>query len=132
LFNVTPDEVRVRTAITATHVWPNKEHHDGTVNIKPFPATRPVSFRWPKEVPPPARTGFDTLPLGPYLSINGRGFGIQRYLRALLGKPSRVRRQCAGLSSHVTSTPPGGPQLKAQRDKDSTVRMREMPAKPNS
>jgi uncharacterized protein (TIGR02594 family) len=33
------------------------------VSIKPFPAKRPVSFRWPKEVPPPARTGFDTLPL---------------------------------------------------------------------
>jgi uncharacterized protein (TIGR02594 family) len=33
------------------------------VNIKPFPAARPLSFRWPKEVPPPPRTGFDTLPL---------------------------------------------------------------------
>jgi uncharacterized protein (TIGR02594 family) len=33
------------------------------VNIKPFPADRPVSFRWPKEVPPPARTGLATLPL---------------------------------------------------------------------
>jgi uncharacterized protein (TIGR02594 family) len=39
------------------------------VNIKPFPAKRPVSFRWPKEVPPPARTGFDTLPM---VSSNGR------------------------------------------------------------
>jgi len=28
-----------------------------------------VSFRWPKEVPPPARTGFDTLPL---VSSDGR------------------------------------------------------------
>ena len=27
------------------------------VNIKPFRAKRPVSFRWPKEVPPPARPG---------------------------------------------------------------------------
>ena len=40
-----------------------------SVNIKPFPATRPVSFRWPKEVPPPARTGFGTLPL---VSSDGR------------------------------------------------------------
>jgi uncharacterized protein (TIGR02594 family) len=39
------------------------------VNIKPFPATRPLSFRWPKEVAPPARTGFDTLPL---VSSDGR------------------------------------------------------------
>jgi hypothetical protein len=39
------------------------------VNIKPFPATRPVSFRWPKEAPPPARTGFGTLPL---VSSDGR------------------------------------------------------------
>ena len=33
------------------------------VNIKPFPADRPLSFRWPKEAPPPARTGFATLPV---------------------------------------------------------------------
>jgi hypothetical protein len=39
------------------------------VNIKPFPADRPVSFRWPKEVPPPARTGLETLPL---VSSDGR------------------------------------------------------------
>ena len=26
-------------------------------------AKRPVSFRWPKEVPPPVRVGFETLPL---------------------------------------------------------------------
>jgi uncharacterized protein (TIGR02594 family) len=39
------------------------------VNIKPFPPTRPVSFRWPKEAPPPARTGFGTLPL---VSSDGR------------------------------------------------------------
>jgi uncharacterized protein (TIGR02594 family) len=39
------------------------------VNIKPFDATRPLSFRWPKEAPPPARTGFGTLPL---VSSDGR------------------------------------------------------------
>ena len=33
------------------------------MNIRPFPAERPLSFRWPKEVPPPARTGFERLPL---------------------------------------------------------------------
>ena len=27
VFNVTPDDVRVRLAVTATHVWPNKERH---------------------------------------------------------------------------------------------------------
>jgi hypothetical protein len=31
-----------------------------------------------------------------------RGFGIQWYLRALLGQPSRFWRRCAGLSGHVT------------------------------
>jgi uncharacterized protein (TIGR02594 family) len=39
------------------------------VNIKPFPAQRPVSFRWPKETPPPARVGFDTLP---FVASDGR------------------------------------------------------------
>ncbi len=33
------------------------------VNIRPFPAGRPLSFRWPKESPPPARIGFERLPL---------------------------------------------------------------------
>ena len=33
------------------------------VNIRPFPAERPLSFRWPKEAPPPARIGFERLPL---------------------------------------------------------------------
>jgi ribonuclease Z len=28
VFNVTPDEVIIRMAVTADHVWPNKEHHD--------------------------------------------------------------------------------------------------------
>jgi ribonuclease Z len=29
VFNVTPGDVRVRLAVTATHVWPNTERHDG-------------------------------------------------------------------------------------------------------
>jgi uncharacterized protein (TIGR02594 family) len=33
------------------------------VNIRPFPVERPLSFRWPKEAPPPARIGFERLPL---------------------------------------------------------------------
>jgi uncharacterized protein (TIGR02594 family) len=33
------------------------------VNIKPFPAERPLSFRWPHQVPPPRLVGLDALPL---------------------------------------------------------------------
>jgi uncharacterized protein (TIGR02594 family) len=33
------------------------------VNIRPFPAERPLSFRWPEEVSPPPRIGFERLPL---------------------------------------------------------------------
>ncbi len=33
------------------------------VNIRPFPAERPLGFRWPKEAPPPGRIGFERLPL---------------------------------------------------------------------
>ena len=44
VFNVTPDQVVVRLAITPTHVWPNKERHDG------FRAAsrkqRPTMSRW--------------------------------------------------------------------------------------
>ncbi len=40
-------------------------NQDDAVNIKPFPANRPLSFRWPKEAPAPVRTGFKTLPLVP-------------------------------------------------------------------
>jgi ribonuclease Z len=28
VFNVTPEDIVVRMAVTADHVWPNKEHHD--------------------------------------------------------------------------------------------------------
>ena len=38
-------------------------NQDDAVNIAPYPATRPLSFRWPKEVPAPVRTGFKSLPL---------------------------------------------------------------------
>jgi uncharacterized protein (TIGR02594 family) len=38
-------------------------NQDDAVNIKPLPADRPLSFRWPEGVPPPPNTGIDTLPL---------------------------------------------------------------------
>jgi ribonuclease Z len=40
VFNVTPDDIGVRLAVTATHVWPNKERHDGfraAPRVKPGP-----------------------------------------------------------------------------------------------
>jgi ribonuclease Z len=45
VFNVTPGDVRVRLAVTATHVWPNKEHHDG---FRAAPRTKkgPTMSRW--------------------------------------------------------------------------------------
>jgi uncharacterized protein (TIGR02594 family) len=38
-------------------------NQEDAVNIKPFPADRPLSFRWPDGVPPPAKCGLETLPL---------------------------------------------------------------------
>jgi len=35
VFNVTPANVHVRMAITATHVWPNKERHDEGFRVAP-------------------------------------------------------------------------------------------------
>jgi ribonuclease Z len=35
VFNVTPDDVRVRLAVTAAHVWPNKERHEGGFRAAP-------------------------------------------------------------------------------------------------
>jgi len=32
VFNVTPDDITVRMAVTSNDVWPNKEHHDGMKN----------------------------------------------------------------------------------------------------
>jgi uncharacterized protein (TIGR02594 family) len=40
-----------------------------TVSIIPFPATRPVAFRWPKDVPLPSKTGMASLPV---ISSNGK------------------------------------------------------------
>ena len=35
VFNVTSDDVRVRLAVTAAHVWPNKERHEGGFRAAP-------------------------------------------------------------------------------------------------
>ena len=35
VFNVTPDDVRVRLAVTAAHVWPNKERHEDGFRAAP-------------------------------------------------------------------------------------------------
>jgi ribonuclease Z len=45
VFNVTPDDVRVRLAVTATHVWPNKERHDG-FRTAPRTKTGATMSRW--------------------------------------------------------------------------------------
>ena len=44
VFNVTPDDVRVRMAVTATHVWPNKERHE-TAFARPRAPSRPARCR---------------------------------------------------------------------------------------
>lgn len=46
VFNVTPGAVRVRMAVTATHVWPNKEHHDAGFRVAPRNRKRPAMSRW--------------------------------------------------------------------------------------
>ncbi len=45
VFNVTPDDVHVRLATTATHVWPNKERHDG-FRAAPRHKSGPRMSRW--------------------------------------------------------------------------------------
>ena len=44
VFNVTPDDIRVRLAVTPTHVWPNKEHHDGFRAASRAPAPADVAL----------------------------------------------------------------------------------------
>jgi len=46
VFNVTPEAVHVRMAVTATHVWPNKEHHDDGFRVAPRTRKRPAMSRW--------------------------------------------------------------------------------------
>jgi ribonuclease Z len=46
VFNVTPDNVRVRLAVTPTHVWPNKERHDDGFRVAPRTKAGPKMSRW--------------------------------------------------------------------------------------
>ena len=46
VFNVTPDHVDVRMAITAGHVWPNKERHDEGLRKAPRNRRAPKMSRW--------------------------------------------------------------------------------------
>ena len=44
VFNITASDIRVRMAVTPTHVWPNKEHHDA---FRRAPRReRPKMSRW--------------------------------------------------------------------------------------
>lgn len=45
VFNVTPDDVRVRLAVTPTHVWPNKGRRDG-FRAAPRNKPGPRMSRW--------------------------------------------------------------------------------------
>ena len=46
VFNVMPDDVCVRMAVTATHVWPNKERHDDGFRVAPRTKRGPKMSRW--------------------------------------------------------------------------------------
>jgi len=46
VFNVTPDNIRVRLAVTATHVWPNKARHEVGFRAAPRNKPRPRMSRW--------------------------------------------------------------------------------------
>ena len=46
VFNVTPNDIRVRLAVTATHVWPNKERHDAGFRVAPRTRSGPRMSRW--------------------------------------------------------------------------------------
>jgi ribonuclease Z len=46
VFNVTHEDIRVRMAVTATHVWPNKERHDEGLRKAPRNKRGPKMSRW--------------------------------------------------------------------------------------
>ena len=46
VFNVMPNEIRVRLAVTATHVWPNKERHGDGFRMAPRTKSGPRMSRW--------------------------------------------------------------------------------------
>jgi len=43
---VTPGDIRVRLAVTAAHVWPNKERHDQGFRAAPRTRAGPKMSRW--------------------------------------------------------------------------------------
>ena len=46
VFNVTQEDIRVRMAVTAAHVWPNKERHDEGFAQAPRTKRAPKMSRW--------------------------------------------------------------------------------------
>jgi ribonuclease Z len=46
VFNVTSADVRVRLAVTATHVWPNKARHEDGFRAAPCTKPGPTMSRW--------------------------------------------------------------------------------------
>ncbi len=46
VFNVTPEDVRVRLAVTPTHVWPNKKRHGESFHVAPRNKKGPSMSRW--------------------------------------------------------------------------------------
>ena len=46
VFNVTSDDVGVRLAVTATHVWPNKLRHENGFRASPCTKPAPQMSRW--------------------------------------------------------------------------------------
>jgi ribonuclease Z len=46
VFNITQAEIRVRLAVTATHVWPNKTRHEHGFRAAPCTRPGPTMSRW--------------------------------------------------------------------------------------
>jgi len=46
VFNVTPSAIRVRMAVTPTHVWPNKTHHGAGFQVAARTRPRATMSRW--------------------------------------------------------------------------------------
>jgi ribonuclease Z len=50
VFNVTPTAIRVRLAVTPTHVWPNKMHHGSGFQVAPRTKPRTTMSSWLAEM----------------------------------------------------------------------------------
>ena len=46
VFNVTPDHICFRMAVTPAHVWPNTAHHGDGFRVAPRTRSRPTMSRW--------------------------------------------------------------------------------------